>query len=269
VSHSFVSLNGQVLNSTDAQIPALSSAGLVGRGIFTTIAIDNREPFQWEKHWRRLTDNAARVSIDLTDFSRDRTRAALDAVIESNDVDDGRARITFFFEGAGEPWPYESKRATSLLVLTGDRRPQIQNPSLTISAFRTNSKSPLAGVKSCNYLEKILSLIEARKRGFDEAVQLNERGEITSACMANVFWSKSGKLFTPALETGCLAGTTREFVVENHDCDEVVTKIDELRDVDQIFLTSAGIGISQIARFDGRELDRERHPILDLLPLKN
>jgi len=262
-------LNGRILKSTDAQIPALSSAGLVGRGIFTTVAIVDRKPFLWEKHWRRLNDNAARVSIDLTDFSQDKTKDALHKVIDANAFDNGRARITFFFEGAGEPWPYESERSTSLLVITGDSRPQIQNPSLTVSAFRTNSRSPLAGVKSCNYLEKILSLVEARKRGFDEAIQLNERGEIASACMANVFWLKDEKLFTPSLDTGCLPGTTREFVLENLECEEVTVGIDDLRDADEIFLTSAGLGITPIANLDGRELNREPHPILDLLPRQN
>jgi len=252
---------------SDTHIPALSSAALVGRGVFTTIAIADRKPFLWEKHWRRLKENSGRVHIDLGEFPEGKTRAALDQVIASNAFETGRARITFFFEGAGEPWPYESERPTSLLIITGAERPKLQNLLLTVSPFRINSQSPLAGVKSCNYLEKVLSIIEARKRGFAEAIQLNERGEIVSASMANIFWIKDGRLFTPSLKTGCLAGTTREFVLENLECIELEAGIEELRDADDIFLTSAGLGVVQAAEFDARSLRGEAHSIIDLLPL--
>ncbi len=247
-------------------IPTLSAAGLYGKGIFTTVAIYDGRPFLWEKHWRRLEENAERIALDLNEFPEAKTRSALDELIRENSAQNARARITFFDESAGELWPHEAERRTSLMITTADRRPLADNSSLTISPFLINSASPLSGVKSCNYLEKILSLDEAKQRGFDEAIQLNERGEIVSACMANVFWLKDGRLFTPSRKTGCLAGTTREFVLENVDCDEVQVEIEELRSADEIFLTSAGRGISQVAEFDGRKLKQDVHPITRLLP---
>jgi branched-subunit amino acid aminotransferase/4-amino-4-deoxychorismate lyase len=134
-----------------------------------------------------------------------------------------------------------------------------------MSSYLVNSLSPLAGIKSCNYLEKILANDEARQRGFEECVQLNERGEVTSASMANIFWLKDGRLFTPAIKTGCLGGTTREFVLENIECDEVEVPIERLHNADEIFLTSAGIGIVQIQEFDGRLLNGDPHPITGLI----
>jgi len=61
--------------------------------------------------------------------------------------------------------------------------------------------------------------------------------------MANIFWVKGGKIFTPGLETGCLAGTTREFLLENFPVSQTNSKINELSKTDEVFLTSAGIGI--------------------------
>jgi branched-subunit amino acid aminotransferase/4-amino-4-deoxychorismate lyase len=124
----------------------------------------------------------------------------------------------------------------------------------------------LAGVKSCNYLEKILAKEEARNRGFAEAIQLNERGEVSSACMANVFWLRDGILFTPSLRTGCLAGTTRGFILENLECEEVEVRIEELLSADEMFLTSAGLGVAQVSEFEGRKLRGEPHSIGGLLP---
>ena len=100
-----------------------------------------------------------------------------------------------------------------------------------------------------------------------KAIQLNERDEIASACMANVFWLSNGKLFTPSLETGCLPGTMREFMLENLECDEVEAGIEQIRSADEIFLTSAGIGVTQVAEFDGRRLAGEPHAITGLIPV--
>ena len=245
-----------------------TNAALYGKGIFTTLAIYDRKPFLWEKHWRRLTDNAAKVGIDLAEHSEQTSRDSLDEIIEKNSVTNGRARLTFFDESVSSLWAVESKRKTSLLILTADRRPVPDNFRLTISLYLVNSTSPLAGVKSCNYLENILAFENAKESGFDEAVRLNERGLITSACMANIFWLKDEKLYTPSLKTGCLNGTTREFVLENLDCVEVAAEIEELKVADAIFLTSAGLGIARVSEINGRILSSEPDLITGLIPIK-
>ena len=107
---------------------------------------------------------------------------------------------------------------------------------------------------------------EAKSRGFDEALRPNERGEVSSACVANVFWLNDGELFTPSVKTGCLPGTTREFILENLECTEVETNMNALFIADEIFLTSAGIGVVQAAEFDGRVMQQQPHEILDLVP---
>ena len=107
---------------------------------------------------------------------------------------------------------------------------------------------------------------EARASAFDEAIRLNEKGFVASACMANVFWEKGGKLFTPSISTGCLAGTTREFVMENFDCEEVEAGVEAVGSADRIFLTSAGIGMAPVAEFNGRRLDASEHPLMGLIP---
>jgi branched-subunit amino acid aminotransferase/4-amino-4-deoxychorismate lyase len=264
--HDSVFFNSGVEPFSEPKIPALSVAGLYGKGIFTTLAIYDGEPFLWKKHWRRLEESASRLGIDLAEFSNAKTRNAIDELIAANAAQNARARVTFFDESSGGLWPHGSDRRTSLLIATADRKPRAENFSLTISPYLINSASPLRGVKSCNYLDKILAKDEATQRRFDEAIQLNERSEIVSACMANVFWQKHGRLFTPSLKTGCLGGTTREFVLENSDCDEVEVGLEELRSADEIFLTSAGIGIVQVAEFEGRKLVRGKHPISRLLP---
>ncbi len=242
-----------------------SNASLYGKGIFSTIAFSSGKAFLWEKHWRRLTDNATKVGVDLTENTEQSTREELDKTIATSGVAEGRARITFLDESPSEIWSGDGVQKTTLSIIVGGRRSVPKPFKLTVSPYQVNSSSPLAGVKSCNYLENILALGEASTRGFHESVRLNERSQITSASMANIFWLKGDKLFTPALSTGCLAGTTREFVLGNIDCEEVEVAIKELNDADAIFLTSAGLGIVAVAEFDRRCLSSSDHPITNLL----
>jgi branched-subunit amino acid aminotransferase/4-amino-4-deoxychorismate lyase len=84
--------------------------------------------------------------------------------------------------------------------------------------------------------------------------------------MANVFWLRGDQLFTPSLATGCLPGTTREFVMENTAVTEVDVGTDELREADAIFLTSAGLGVVAVDEFRGRAIGNVEHAILELIP---
>lgn len=264
--HEFVSINGRMASPSDAVISAASAAALYGKGIFTTVAVFGGRPFLWEKHWQRLENDAAKFGIDLAEVSEQSILGSLGELIEANSLINGRARITLFDESAGGIWPFESEQKTSVLITTAEFRDRPASFKLTVSPYRMNSTSPLAGIKSCNYLENLLCLKEARTRGFHEAIRLNERGEVVSVCMANIFWERDDRLFTTSLKTGCLRGTTRDFVLGDLPCSEVERGIEELRFAERIFLTSAGIGIVQVENLDGREFAKRAHPILELFP---
>ncbi len=241
--HDLASLNFQITFASETHLSAVSSSALYGKGVFTTIAIFGSEPFLWEKHWHRLNSNAKTIGVDLSEFDENRVKDQLQKLVEKNSVIQGRCRITFFDESSSKIWSDDLGQQTSLLVQTADLVEFNEVFSLTFSGFPINSKSPLSGVKSCNYLDNLLALEDARSKEFDEAIRLNERGEIVSACMANIFWVKEEQLFTPNLETGCLAGTTRELILERFKVLEVSAKSSEINKSDEIFLTSAGIGL--------------------------
>jgi len=263
-----VFFNREILPPVKSSILALSSAALYGKGIFTTIAIYNGLPFLWEKHWRRLSENAMTLKIDLSGFSEGSTESALKELIEKNNVTDGRARITFFDESASAFWPFESDRKACLLITTANRKPVPHNFRIKMSFNRVSSFSKLAAIKSCNYLDNIIAYEDARETGFDEAIRLNEGGEVVGACMANVFWASGGQLFTPSVRTGCLPGTTREFILENLECEEVEELYDKIYKADSIFLTSAGLGVVQASDLAGWKPKISDHPILHLIPQK-
>jgi len=267
--HKVALLNGNFIDADNARIGGLSSAALYGRGVFTTIAIYDGKPFLFDKHLRRLGSNADVIGLTNVDDEIDKLEQQLNELINENSISNGRARITLFDASVSQIWTDSNKDKIDTLVITADQKEVPAEIRLTVSPYAVNSRSPLAGVKSCNYLENILAIDEANERGFDEAIRLNEKGEITSACMANVFWLKGDQISTPALSTGCLAGTMREFIVEHFDGCEVEATIDELLSADLVFISSAGIGIRQVRKLADREFVDSAHPLLDLLPTAN
>ena len=217
------------------------------------MAIYDEKPFLWTKHWKRLQENANKIGIDLSEFSESVIKTSLFELIQANKIENSRARITFFDESSSKIWNFATNKKISLLITTAEFKKTSENFNLTVSPYLVNSTSPLVNIKSCNYLENILALEDAKQTGFDEAVRLNEKGEIVSATMANLFWITGEKIYTSALETGCLAGTMREFLMENFAVEETIIGLEDLMKTDEIFLTSNGIFIKSIAKIDEKK----------------
>ena len=249
-----------MVEATKARVAPVSSSILCGRGVFTTLAIYNSQPFLWSKHWQRLTTHAKKLDIDFTGCNEKNVGDALEKLISVNQVNAGRARVILLARHGRDIWKMKvpGAKKTDLLIMTGDpQKPLPTGLSLAVSPYRTNTFSPLSGIKSLNYLDHVLSWEEAQSRDFDEAVVLNERGEIVSATTANLFWAKNGTLHTPNLSTGALAGITRECVIDIADKHfipvlEGIYEMTDLTDADEIFLTSSSVGVAAVTTFDFR-----------------
>ena len=85
---------------------------------------------------------------------------------------------------------------------------------------------------------------------------LNEKGEVASVAMGNLFWVKGGKLRTPARECGCRGGVVRRWILErsSQKVEEGRWKKEELDGAEEIFLTNARIGIKSVRSWRGKKL---------------
>lgn len=256
--HPHVILNRRVLDASKARLPAVNAATLYGRGVFTTVAVHKGRAFLWDAHWTRLLAHAERAGVEC-DFGDNETAVMLARLIEANEVEEGRARVALLSRAVRGRWRYEGEegRASDLLMMTSEPWPGPETLALTVSPYRVNSCSPLAGIKTVGNLERVIAWEEARARDFDEAVMINERGEVVSATTANLFWVKNGTVHTPALASGAVAGTTRARVLEMAS-DAAIPVVEgthtlhELAEADEIFLTSSALGVSLVTSFDFR-----------------
>jgi branched-subunit amino acid aminotransferase/4-amino-4-deoxychorismate lyase len=268
--HPVIYLNKTMVEATKARVAPVSSAMLYGRGVFTTLAIYKGKPFLWPKHWRRLSGHASKLDVNLDGITEKLVGEALQKLIAVNEVKEGRARVILLARSGRDIWKAKEPgaRKTDLLIMTGEAQKVSENGlSLAVSPYRITTLSPLAGIRSLNYLAHVLSWEEAQARDFDEAVMLNERGEIVSATMANIFWAKDGSIQTPKLSTGALAGITRECVIQlgaKHYIPliEGVYEMSDLTEADEIFLTSSGLGVAPVTTFDFRRYSVDASSII-------
>src|SRR4030095_8515517 len=159
-----------MLEATKARVAPVSSAMLYGRGVFTTLSIYNSKPFLWPQHWQRLSTQAEKLDIDLSGCTQKSVGEAMAKLIAVNRVNDGRIRVIFLARSGRGSWnPKESgTERTDLLIMTGDvHKVPTGGMSVAVSPYRINTSSPLTGIKSLNYLDRILSREEARSRDFD------------------------------------------------------------------------------------------------------
>ena len=160
---------------------------------------------------------------------------------------------------------------TEFLIFTSSEVPRVAaDLALTLSPYRILSTALLAGVKQTAMLENLLALEEARSRGFNEAVLLNERGEIVSAAAANIFWVQGDEVFTPSLATGCVAGITRHFIRQlttrwKLHLVEGSFPIQRLLDAREVFLTSTAREVTIVSSFDSKEYSIKQARIAKLI----
>jgi branched-subunit amino acid aminotransferase/4-amino-4-deoxychorismate lyase len=110
-----------------------------------------------------------------------------------------------------------------------------------------------------------LALLDARDHSCDEALMLSSDGLLCETASANLFWVFGDALFTPALSTGCLAGTTRAAILRLSPvtCHEVSTELATIHFAEAVFISNARLGIWPIAAIapNGWAYDTQ-HPLI-------
>ena len=244
---------GGLVNSDDARVNVLDHGFTVADGVFETLKVTAEGPFALTRHLRRLVASAR--ALGLVDPDLDVVRVAVDDVVRANvDAleDNGRLRITY----TGGIAPLGSDRGDAVPTLVLAVAPSAAWPSTTTLAtvpWTRNERSAVAGVKSTSYAENVVALQYAHQRGASEAVLANTRGELCEGTGTNVFVIVEGRVLTPPLSSGCLAGITRELVLEWFDAHEEVLPIGVLTDADEVFITSSTRNVHPVVRVDDRQ----------------
>jgi len=191
-------------------------------------------------------------------------------LIARNEVREGTARIYAIYNKIGfwqsnEPFPQ-----VDLLIYTNGLPSYREPVRLCISQHARYAASPLAGVKVTSWLPNVWQLQGAQQRGFDEALLLNERGEVAECTTANIFCLREARIATPPLSSGCLEGVTRSVLLEiapqaGFPIVEEPLRLEDLYGASEVFITSTNRSLLAVGEIEGHTFSLAPGPVTQQL----
>ncbi len=226
-----------------------------GEGVFETFRWRRGFPVFWDRHVERFKRGAGVLRIPSPD--REYIAESVERAVLESGINDAYVKVCLLSQGS--PVYYENPSGYSLLIIVREYSSPHWPIKACVSSFRRVSSSPIVGIKSLNYLENVMARREAMESGFNEALFLNERGEVCEGSVSNIFWLKGDVLFTPSLECGVLPGVIRGAVFElarglGMGIKEGRFYLDSLTSSQGVFFTNSLIGAIPASRINGFEI---------------
>ncbi|MCC5953309.1 MAG: aminotransferase class IV family protein [Acidimicrobiia bacterium] len=251
-------LDGVLVPPQEASLSVFDHGITVGDGVFETLKVTNGVPFALRRHLARLARSAAGLGL-VVPFSEAELRAAAAEVVAASRETRARLRITL----TGGVAPLGSDRGDAAPSVIMALAPLPETPPVTdvvTVQWTRNERSAVAGLKTTSYAENVVALAAAHRAGASEALLCNTTGQLCEGTGSNVFVVHRGEILTPTLGSGCLAGITRELVLEwvpearEADLDPAV-----LVAADEVFLTSSTRDVQAVARVNADPVGDGRH----------
>jgi branched-chain amino acid aminotransferase len=218
--------------------------------------------FRLEPHLRRFIESAKFYELEIP-YALDELSAASLDVIRRNRLENAYLRpIAFFDSHSFSVWPKDCPVSVAVIAVPG--RAYIQGGPesgvrVTVSTVRRIDSAALpAFVKACgHYTNSVRAVQEAIRRGYDEALLLNTRGDVAEGSGENLFVVKNGSIVTNDIDASILLGITRDSVLTiARDLGiPVVVRPISLADVqtaDELFFSGTAVEVTPIKEVDGR-----------------
>jgi len=264
-----VYIDGEYYPKSKAKVSVYDHGLLYGDGVFEGIRSYGGIVFKLKEHLDRLYKSAHSIMLEIPLNGEEMTKAVLET-LRRNNLKDAYIRLVVT-RGIGDLGLDPRKcPKPSVIIITEpmlqlyDKEKRERGLSMIISWVRRDPVDATTHeIKSLNYLNSILSKIEANNACVDEALILDSRGFLCEATGENIFIVKDGWLITPQASSGALPGITANvtkklaeklgYLVIERD----ITPI-ELYNADEAFLTGTAAEIMPIGEVNGRRIGSGR-----------
>src|SRR6267143_3226443 len=255
-------IDGKFYSEADAKISVFDHGLLYGDGVFEGIRFYNGRVFRLGEHLDRLWDSARSICLDVPMTKQAMTEALLET-IRKNNMRDGYVRL-LLTRGIGNLGlnPTQCKWPSVIIIVAAITlyHENLYRKGLTIvtcATRRCNAGALNPAVKSLNYLNNVMARLEANLADADEALMLNDAGNVAECTADNVFVIKRGQIVTPPVTAGALRGITRSVAFEiAEELGFKTLKADITRHdiyvADECFLTGTAAEIISVVKADGR-----------------
>jgi branched-chain amino acid aminotransferase len=233
------SVDGRIVETAEARIPAADDGLLRGDGVFEVIRLYRGRPFAIGEHLDRLERSAAAIElpIDRAAFERE-----IDGLLAEFGEHDAQLRLV-------------ATRGGRRLAFTENLPPYADQESITLAPVIYLPTVILHGVKSLSYAANMQATRIAKGRGADEALLVRPDDTVLEAPTSTIFWvTQEDTLRTPALEVGILASITRDRLLRELEAEEGVFDLDDLLAAREAFLASTVREVQAIAAINETKL---------------
>ena len=265
----YVYHDGKFIAKEKALIPVTTNAFLYGTSVFEGIrAYWNEEEnqlyaFRVKEHYERLVNSAKIMFMTPTMSIDEYCKLTAEQLRKNNYRENTYIRPTLYkcAQKVG-PGLYDNPDAFVLLTnKMGDYIDTSKGLRVCVSSWRRNGDNsipPRAKVGG-SYANAALIKTDAHNMGFDDAVVLDEAGQVTEGSAMNLFLVENGKLITSQKTDNILIGITRNTIIElakdlGIEVEERAIDRSELYIADEAFYCGTGAQVSPIVEIDGRKL---------------
>jgi len=257
-------IDGEFHPKEKAVVSVFDHGLLYGDGVFEGIRFYGGRIFRLEEHVRRLFDSSRAICLTPPASPEEIAQACIETA-RVNELQDGYIRLVIT-RGAGDLGlsPNKCPKPTMFIIAAAiELYPEVMYQEglklVTCSTRRIAHGALSPMVKSLNYLNNVMAKIEAIEANAGEGLMLNEEGLVAECTGDNVFIVRDGKISTPPVTAGALAGVTREVVFEmaadmGIDIRERDLTRYDIYTADECFLTGTAAEIIPAVTLDARSI---------------
>jgi len=253
--HRFLLHNGKIHDASERLLSPGQVGLLNGWGVFSTLRVSNGVLFVWERHYQRMKNDAALLGVPFP-VDPEAMREQLLDLVEANEAWNATLRVVVVRNRGG---PFEGPNLENDCDVIAFTRPITEWGNavrLAVTPHARYSASRFAGAKTLSWGMNLTFLEEARARGFDETILLDEQGRIAECTSANIFLATGNVVWTPPLTCGCLPGITRAVLLEEIRIPgiEIVEREFRLQDLEratEVFITSSTRDLLAVDEIEG------------------
>lgn len=236
----------------------IKRAFVYGDLLFESMLVQNNQIEHAQKHYERLVNSAHILKLEIPEkFDFEYFKTAIYQAIQNSSLinkKDCRARFILHRNSLGFYLP--DANLTDYIVETfelPDNWKEQAQKTKKVGVFSIQKKAigPYSNLKTGNALIYVMAKLWAKENRLDDALILNQNGNIIEAASSNIYWKKNNQIYTVPLSEGCIAGVSRQVFIENCTLQdtpiiEQICTLHDLQNADEILMSNAGSGVCKI-----------------------
>jgi branched-chain amino acid aminotransferase len=249
-----VSIDGQLVAPENAKISIFDRGLQHGDGCYEILRTWNGVIGDVEAHLDRLYETAK--FLVLRTIERQKLTEAIYKTLVADEAP-GEKRIRIILTRGEGPFGARLKEIGpgAAIVIVESLPEQPDEISLAVVDWPLPRRQN-RGHKTLSFLDNIIARELARAEDADEAVRLDDDGNVIECATSNIFVVSDGEVSTPSTDDGALPGIVRARILALCDKLELTSRVRDLtvrdlRSADELFVTSSLRGVVPVTRLDG------------------